>query len=588
MKRDRIFGLLCGLLLLLGPSAASAADQPTRDAHVSCEVAIPSDCAPSESKAGIPRTRLVKRIEASTEAACLERARATAATCISLAGVKPEITAKFRNGPVETIRQVTESAKPAIRHDAVRIPIVYGKNFETEIEQYGYSPRFAPGVVNFNNDGLMRIRHRNYLQSQKRDGQWTFMDFAAAAAQSIRRLADVTSFEWDNRFPNSDHRIYYDTRGWAYTLVQGGRTRLTSSKAVSHRPYLLVSQDDGVTWAAVALRVPDERPTWWTRMEHNDGNNDRSGPPPVLLFDHYWVPEKRSPRLYLYVPQWRGEELTMPPALLVSEKSLLPENHSGAANSLVSTVDRIYIVYPGSQPAPNMRGTPAYMAVFNKKKAAIEGEVLIGFGGTAAKVDNHNIPGVCIGTRQMIHVLLPGHHEALRFLSGKIVGGQLTAALDGAIGQAPTSAGGYTYGSLNCDRVGNVYVTSRWAGDGYRFQLVFLHRKPDGTWENWSGRAHKVLVDPGRTFYGAWRQKLTLDPKGGLFLSYGYYANQLTKDELAKIKWRFPFQTWTEVKELQPRMCVKGNDRCWLHPMPEVNGVVMQSLDSGITWRLVQ
>jgi hypothetical protein len=560
---------------------------------ISCEVAVPSECETTVSLAAkvAQRQRVVKSLAATSEAECLNRAREMTTACVRSSGSGAEITAKFRNGPVSTLVQVSPSApRPPQLGRALTSPIVYGKNFETEFEQFGYNPRFAPGVVNFNADGSIQIRYRNYLETQMKDGRWAYKDLAAAAAEAIRALPNVESFDWvwDNRSAFTDQRIYFDAGGRAYTVVQGGRTRLKDAKSISYRPYLLATRDNGISWRATALAVPDERSTWRARIEYNDGNNDRSLPPPLLLYDREDDATKRSAKLYLYVPQWEKSELTVPAAVLVSEQSLLTENHSGAANSLVSTLDKIYVFYPGSIAQTQARGTPEYMVVFDKQKGAIESEALIGFGGAAAKADNHNIPGACIGTGKLLHVLLPGHQEAMRLRTGSIDATGVRWAPDEAIGEPATSAGGYTYGSLNCDRAGNVYITSRWAGDHYRFELVFLHRQPGGTWTTWGGKRHKVIVDPGRSFYGLWHQHVTLDAKGALFLSYAYYANQLTEEEFSNLKWRFPFHEWTVVKELQPRFCVKNTERCWLHPMPDVTDVLMKSENRGMSWALIQ
>ena len=559
----------------------------------SCEVAIPMECDFHDSKdfPKAAKSRVVKRLLAATEVECVTGARHTFAACIQSSGGSADITSRFRSGPVQVVRQVTPSGVLTAPRNRLELPIVYGELFETEVDQFGYRPPFAPGTVNFTNDGLILIRHENYLQKQTHDGSWVFSDLASVATAAILRLPDVALFEWvwDRRSAYSDQRINADALGRAYTLIQGGRTRLKGDMSISHRPYLLFSVDGGTSWEAAALPTPDKRPTWRSRIEHNDGNNDRSAPPPILMYDRNEDTRKRSEMLFLLVPHWRGGSLIIAPPTLVSEKSLLQENHSGAANSLVSTADRIYIVYPSAKSLPNTRGTPAYVVIFSKEKAAVEAEKLIGFGGEATSVDNHNVPGACIGTQQRIHVLLPGHQDVLRFRTGKLDKADVTWGAEELIGQAPTASGGYTYGSLNCDLAGNVYSTTRWAGDSYRFQLVFLHRKPDGHWSTWGTKPHQVLVDPGRAFYGAWRQKLTLDASGALFLWYSYYANQMREDELVKLKWRFPFENWTEVKESRPSMCVKSEDpRCWLHPMPEVNSVILRSRDSGASWDLLQ
>jgi hypothetical protein len=106
---------------------------------------------------------------------------------------------------------------------------------------------------------------------------------------------------------------------------------------------------------------------------------------------------------------------------------------------------------------------------------------------------------------------------------------------------------------------------------------------------DWSGKNHKVLVSPGRSFYGVWHQKFTLDNHGDLYLFYSYTPNQLTEDEWETLKLHYPFQSWTEVEELQPPFCVHAIDpRCWLHPMPDITNVVIKSMDRGGSWTLLQ
>jgi hypothetical protein len=583
-RRNGIFlkrALLCALLVVSG--GAIRASLPT-----SCEVATPGACeSPNHGKTEAART--VRRLSASSEGECIEQARALTESCARLFDGKAEVTARFRTGPVDTVRQIAPSKEQALVA-APRLPIVYGKNFEAEFQQYGYSPKFAPGVVNFFGDGLVRVRSQNYLQTQLRNGGWSISDFAALATAAISKVPDVASFDWiwDSRSAYSDDRIYVDTRGYAYTLIQGGRTRLKGGKSPNHRPYLLFT-NNGSSWSALAIPLPDDRQTWRARIEYNDGNTDNSEPPPILLYDRNEDIKKRSSRLFLYVPVWSSEKLTLREPTLISERSLLQENHSGGANSTVSFGGSIYIVYPGSEAVPERRGTPSYMSIYNRKDNTVQSETLIGFAGTAAAVDNHNIPGACVGINNTIHVLLPGHQEPLRLLSGKVEKSSISWTSNVLVGEEPRKAGGYTYGSLNCDRSGNVYIVSRWAGDDYRFQLVFLHRRPDGQWVSWSGRQHRVLVDPGRAFYAAWRQKVTLDSSGSLYLFYSYYVNQLTKDEIAKLRWRFPFEAWAEVKESVPRLCVKAEDaRCWLHPMPELTKVLLRSEDLGRSWQFVQ
>lgn len=573
------------ILLFIAITSANAQDSP----DVSCQVALPSNCiALPAREPERPRTpRTVQVLPASSLNTCLGTARQAADKCIS-EGSASEIVVRFRQGPVEVRRRI---GAPVPRHKgALSLPITYGKNFESEFEQFGYSPNFAPGVVNIANDGRLWIRHQGYLQIRDRDGKWTFSDLKTAAEAAIKRVADVEGFEWvwDNRSAHSDQRIYFDKQDRAYTLVQGGWTRIKDSRGLTYRPYLLYSQDRGLTWSALAIAVPDQRLTWRARIEYNDGNNDRTDAPPVLVYDRA-EDARRSSRLYLHVPKWERGVLNLQTGLLISERSLLQENHSGAANSLVSTANRIYVVYPSSEPIASLKGTPAYLVVYDKDKGVVVSESWVGQGGEASTVDNHNIPGICIGTGSSAHVVLPGHHDVLRVRSGSLATPVDAWQSAVQVGEAPTRAGGYTYASLNCDRAGNVLIVSRWAGDNYQFQLVALRKSVEGAWLPLKRAAHQVLLDPGRPFYGVWRHKVSLDDSGSLYLFYAYYANQLTQGELSALQDRFPFNLWSVVKELQPKICVSGQDpRCWLHPMPEVTSAVLRSRNNGASWHFME
>ena len=437
------------------------------------------------------------------------------------------------------------------------------------------------------------MRSGDFLQTQSREGSWTHVDLTATATEAIRKVGDVYSFQWvmNHRTAYSDQAIYADSGGRLYTLIQGGPTRLIPVKRLSYRPYVLYSSDSGSSWQAVALSVPDGRPTWRATMEHNDGNSDRSGPPPVLLFDLDDKAATRSANLYLATMAWKGDRLIAQSPVVLSDKSLLTENHSGAANSLASTDERVFVVYPGaSNNATASAGTPAYLVVYNKKAAKLERETLLGAGGSARAVDSHNIPGICLGAKASVHVLLPGHQESLFMKSGALSpDGVIDWMPAQRIGEAATSAGGYTYASLNCDPDGNVSVVTRWAGDNYRFELVLLRRAPNGEWRSWNNRRHLLIVDPGRPYYGVWRHKVAQDRDGTLLLFYSYYANHLSREEFSTLKKRFPFEEWETAKEVVPPQCVRGSvRRCWVHPMPQVTRALLRGSALGEKWQFVE
>jgi hypothetical protein len=584
--------------LLACVTMASAFAQDVRPGSPVCSVALPPKCAPTGRSDAVVDSLSVTEIQAAGEQECVDKARELVARCPDGSGARS--LARYRQGPADKLHELAggggSSRAQALASSGgrprteVTLPIVYGRNFEAEFDQFGYSPDFKPGAMSFDSDGRMLVRSGNYLQIRGKDGKWVFVDLSTAAAAAIQRVPDVAGFRWalDTRSANADLNVYVDARNRWYTLVQGMSTRLKADNAVSLRPYLLASSDGGTSWTAIALTVPDGRPSWRATIEHNDGNTDRSGPPPVLTFDQSEREAERSRALFLWTFKWDGGNLGATQTR-ISDRSILVDNHSGGANSLVSTAERIYVTYPGVAD-PKAPGTPAHLVIFDKSKGAVDSESVLAQAGGASSADNHNIPGICVGRDRALHVLLPGHQEDLRMLSGRI-GGDGRATFGGEpqiIGEPKTRAGGYTYGSLSCDAAGNVFVTSRWAGDRYRFQLVLLRRLPQGEWQSWGRLRHLVMVDPGRPFYGTWRQKTALNGSGQLHIYYAYYANQLSAAEMGALKSRFPFENWKQAKEVTPPQCVSGGERrCWAHPMPEVTSVMLAT-DAGLkAWRFV-
>lgn len=568
--------------------AASIGPAHAKDkSAAACEIALPSACGESTGTSPM----VVTTVDAGSADDCFVRARDAGAECQKRGGASAQdVLARFRRGPAEA---KSKPLIPAKRKAVVslNLPIVYGKDFSAEFDQFGYDPAFTPGQPSVDQARLI-VRSGDYLEVRSADGGWKFIDLGDAATAAIRKLAGVGSFVWtaSYRTDSSDQAVYVDARGDLYTLLQGGATRFAADKRVNYQPYLLHSGDGGKTWQALAIPVPDDRPSWRATIEHNDANNDRSGPPPVLVFDQDEKPS-RSSNLYLVSSAWTNDDLVMRAPVLVSDKSLLTENHSGGSNSLVSTPQRIYVVYPATRAESKMAGTPAYIVSFDRKTGKREREELVSPAGSADRVDNHNIPGICLGKGRSVHVVLPGHQEEMAMRSGNLGDdGRIEWSSEPQrIGERATKAGGYTYASLNCDASGHVVVTTRWSGDDYRFKLALLHRTPAGDWEQWSGRNHLVLVDPGRPYYGAWRQKVAGAADGTLYVFYSYYANHLSSAELAALKKRFPFEDWAIAKEVNPPQCIKGEERrCWIHPMPQVTRVLLRGTRLGESWQFVE
>ncbi len=551
-----------------------------------CAVAVPAQCALSGNPSGgLP---MVQRRPADSASECAGLAEQAAASCAG--PQRLEVRALFVDGALRTPvgREPARAGEPS-GSEPLTLPITYGKQFQTEEDLLRYRPRYAPNVANLSNAGQLWVRQDPYVQVRLGDRTWSQFNLIEHARAAIEALPDVERFEWrvDRQYVYADMRISFDDQGRAYTLLQSGTTRLRTGAPQAIRRSYLLYRDLDASWRALPIALPDQRPSWRMRIEHMDDNSNRKVPPALLMYDNDADTGKRSGQLYLIAPRWSRGQLELGPLVRIAEDSLLQENHSGAANSVVSANGHVYVVYPSNRQPATGRGTDIKLVSFSRASASVETTSIATAGGAAA-VDNHNVPGICVGTGDRIHVLLPGHQEGLQFLDGKVMGGgKLSWSQPTAIGEQPTAAGGYTYGSLNCNRAGQVMVSSRWAGDGYRFKLVILFRDKDDRWTLWGRRGHLTVVDPGRTYYGAWRQRVSTGPNGSWYLYYAYYANQLTEAEWGDIRGRHPFESWPA--DEPNAACFRTHPfRCFMHPLPEISSVLLYNPGIGKPWEFVQ
>ena len=88
---------------------------------------------------------------------------------------------------------------------------------------------------------------------------------------------------------------------------------------------------------------------------------------------------------------------------------------------------------------------------------------------------------------------------------------------------------------------------------------------------------HKYLMVPFRNMYSCWYHKMSLDRQGRLFLSYIYYANQLSDAQLESYKAKWPDETPTDVTQHA------GNWRWGLTPH---DPGMLVSDDKGDSWHL--
>lgn len=454
---------------------------------------------------------------------------------------------------------VTQSELPG---GPVYAPITHQKDWITERDLYGYNPAFIPNPVSFDQNNKPYMRQGNFFQSGTKqirkepvaiqtlnpDGTWEKIDFTTGIYKNFPW--------WDGNMhtgPFANERITFDQDNSLYTIIDAQRSNIG-------RVYLCYRSKPESDWQFYAL------PLGWTALETYDVHNPIEQPPAILTMN--------GKILQLILPQKTEDgKLKLADPILIATDSLLVPNHSGGANSCLTVNGKTYITWASANAIDGLEGTPQYIAAYDHQTARLSEPVLLGACGHG-KPDNHNLPAITIDSKGIFHILLGAHHDQFEYthsLSPYDISSWSKLEKLG-IPKDPDRWGAYTYVSLLCDADDTLHVVGRWAGAGYYFRLVYMRKKVNADWE-----PHRYLMVPFRNMYSCWYHKLAVDRKGRLFLSYIYYANQLSPSELESYKAKWPDETPTEPTQHA------GNWRWGFNPHDP--GMLVTD-DGGDTWRL--
>ncbi|EJL32332.1 hypothetical protein PMI02_01517 [Novosphingobium sp. AP12] len=418
------------------------------------------------------------------------------------------------------------------------------------------------GSPGFDNSGSAYVRSGGVLTIVRPRRAVRTLDLDEIARAAIER--DVLKGErWDGLWDKGtmvDTSVVGDAEGRVYTLIIPRYSKLRSA-------VLLWSADRGRTWHAVALAGRN------ATMERPDSYNDHGAPPTILSFERYGGRTER--RLWLE-RLTVSEDRIVPagPPLLLSDRSLLVGNHSGAANSTFTTRDRIIAVYDVDDGLG--QGTLSVAREVDRTTGRLGPERQVGRSTTAQAPDMHDIPAITAGPDGHLVVMIGAHHAwFLMFRSrqpGTTAGGWIP---EGPVGKEGSATGTYSYISLATSRDGTMNVVARGEDGRARYSLVQL-RKPWGKpWTRWpNGSIRRVLAEPNRAHYAAWRQRMTMDLAGQLYLNFRYYPNMLTDAEARTLG----------VAGGPRKDCDKGG-LCWYADAPELTPRTLVSSDNGVSWR---
>lgn len=419
------------------------------------------------------------------------------------------------------------------------------------------------GSPGFAADGTAYLRDEKQLLVLRGGVQVAALDFEKLAAIAVNRdIPDVGGKwdrSWDRGFMN-DKAVVSDASGRLYTLLIPRYSNL-------HNAALLWSDNGGKDWHA--LKLPGRN----AAIERPDAFNDHDGPPTVLSFENYGgVVGKR-----LWLSLFKDTGGTIQPAgppLLLSNNSVLAGNHSGAANSTFTTRSRVFVAFNTDDCSRS--GTRIVVRQIDRAKHAIEGdEVELGRSQTQACADVHDIPAITMGPDRRLIVVIGAHHALLQWVRAQApdsaIGGWSAATPIGTDGLAKGDV--FTYISLTMSRDGTLNLISRLTDASARYPLVQLRKPWNEPWQRWpGGTIVRPIAMPDRSHYSAWRQRMTMDGLGNLYLNFRYYPNMLTKSEAAQ----------EGLVGTETRDCVQG--LCWYVAMRERGAVTLVSTDGGLTW----
>ncbi len=428
-------------------------------------------------------------------------------------------------------------------------PFRYSFDFTNNIHRnhedlYGYTPKFGPGIVSFSAMGQPLIVDRSFnMQYTAADGTWKKINIVDIARESFKKQG----IKWDPAkagafgptalyaHPYADMRVIYDTGCNAYIALNASRSSLNSS-------VLLHSFDGGHSWAA--YKIPGSTgfnigPSPEVSMSQHSMKLAQA--PAIMLVDAY-----QNGALKVVIPIKNADKtlgFSGPFTITSNAFALVPQ--AGNDTYMTSNGDNLHVVFSQEEykldPISGRHGVAQYAATLSRSSGEIiSGPTLIGVGVGPAdidiqnpnnKPDSHSQPAIAQDSKGYLHIVIGGHGAPIYYRKSTNPNDTSSWGPIEVPGEKPTTANPaadqYTYPSLVIGANDAPMIVARWTGLRYIFRLVSLQRTTSGIWNQ------KVILDPGRAFYGNWYHKLSIDTWGRVFINNSYYAGNLFDEEVS-------------------------------------------------------
>ncbi|MCU0872523.1 MAG: BNR repeat-containing protein [Pirellulaceae bacterium] len=404
------------------------------------------------------------------------------------------------------------------------VPLVL-QPYQHENEQFGYLPDYP-----LDNQVYFDPEHRPFIATgdgiaRFADGQWITADLRSAM-RPAEGGSERTSYQL------AGTKIAFDWEGGVYALARSGR-----------QAALLRSIDGGRTFAAWTIPGRESQSTSYDFEQFSGHNNEpkagtgadrpeqglshfRKGPPPIVRFaltgsdpKLFW---RRLHDLELFVPRLIDDGLVMGEPILISRKCIGLAAHSGIPSSVVSRAGKVHVAWAeATEPDEKVPGVPTFVATYDLATGQLSQPALVGYG--APPNDIHNSPSITMDSQGYLHVLAGTHGKPFQYarsLQPNDASGGWTAAEP--VGKDLPQ----TYIGLVCGPDDTLHLTYRlWRyGDpphplSHQATLAYQRKRPGQPWED-----PRILIVPPFSEYSVYYHRLTIDPRGRLFLSYDYWS----------------------------------------------------------------
>jgi hypothetical protein len=214
--------------------------------------------------------------------------------------------------------------------------------------------------------------------------------------------------------------------------------------------------------------------------------------------------------------------LVMGEPILISRKCIGLAAHSGIPSSVVSRAGKVHVAWAeATEPDEKVPGVPTFVATYDLATGQLSQPALVGYG--APPNDIHNSPSITMDSQGYLHVLAGTHGKPFQYarsLQPNDASGGWTAAEP--VGKDLPQ----TYIGLVCGPDDTLHLTYRlWRyGDpphplSHQATLAYQRKRPGQPWED-----PRILIVPPFSEYSVYYHRLTIDPRGRLFLSYDYWS----------------------------------------------------------------